>query len=77
VITGKDNIEFARIMVLRQALNLEIMGMKRHGRSAYAIIKEEFGFRGSRQSVLIKLNRVITEMQKERDRGISGNNQSA
>ena len=37
-------IELFRLKALRGALKLEILGMRRNGRSAYAITKEEFGF---------------------------------
>lgn len=51
VITGKDNIEFARMLALKGALRLETLGMGRRGRSAYSIVKSEYGFRGNKQSV--------------------------
>jgi hypothetical protein len=60
--------------VLRSALSLEIMGMKRRGRSVYAIIKDEFGLRGSRQSVLTQLSQHIVEKQKERENEKLSNN---
>jgi hypothetical protein len=40
----KDNINLFRLLSLRSALKLEIVGMKRRGRSAYSIIKEEFAW---------------------------------
>ena len=49
-ITG-ENIGLFRRSVLERALRLELLGMTGRGRSAYAIIKEEFGLRGNRQSV--------------------------
>lgn len=58
MITGKQ-IPGARILALRGALKLEVLGIKRRGRSAYAIVKEEFGFRGSKESVLEQLNAWI------------------
>jgi len=48
-----------RLRALRGALKLEILGMKRRGRSAYSIIKEEFGFKGSRQKVLAQIEEKI------------------
>ncbi len=51
-----------RIFALRYALELEIKtGLKRRGRSAYAIIKEEFGFSGNKQTVL---NQIISYIDK-------------
>lgn len=55
VITGKENIDRFRMQVLAKALKLELVGLKRRGRSAYSIVKEEFGFKGSRQSVYDQL----------------------
>ncbi len=51
VITGPGIARF-RLIALKGALKLEILGMKRRGRSAYSIIKQEFGLKGSRESVL-------------------------
>ena len=34
-----------------KALKLELLGMKGRGRSAYSVIKSEFGLKGNRQSV--------------------------
>ena len=50
IITG-DNIDLFRMSVLEKALRLELLGMKSRGRSAYSIIKSEFGLKGNRQSV--------------------------
>ena len=50
VITG-DNIDLFRMSVLEKALKLELLGMKGRGRSAYSVIKSEFGLKGNRQSV--------------------------
>ena len=53
-------------MTKRTALVLEMQGMKRRGRSAYSIIKEEFGLKGNRQKVLDFISEMIdaTEQQK-------------
>lgn len=61
VITGAEKIRNVRVLVLRSALKLEVLGMGRRGRSAYAIIKKEFGFRGNKQRVLDQLNKFIHE----------------
>ena len=49
-ITG-NNIDLFRMSVLEKALKLELLGMKGRGRSAYSVIKSEFGLKGNRQSV--------------------------
>lgn len=52
-----------RMRVLRQALNLEIKGMRRRGQSAFAQIKQEFGLTGSRVSVLNQFDALIANAQ--------------
>ena len=54
-----DAIDRYRIKTLRSALKLEILGMKRKGQSVYRMIKNEFGFTGSKQLVLEQLNTYI------------------
>ena len=66
----KDNINFFRLLSLRGALKLEIVGMKRGGRSAYSIIKEEFGFKGSKRSVLADLEELIELKKDEKSRSL-------
>lgn len=61
MLSQPSQIAAFRVRVLRQALQLEIKGLKRRGRSAYVIIKEEFNLRGSRQSVLDQLTEIIGE----------------
>ena len=52
-----------RMRTLRGALKLEILGMKRNGRSVYSIVKEEFSFKGNKQKVLEQLEKTLTETQ--------------
>lgn len=59
IIKGSDAIEHARLLTLRRALQLEIRGMRRRGRSAYAIIKDLTGLRGSKQSVYDQLSEIL------------------
>ena len=66
-ITGDEDIAFARTLALRGALSLECKGMKRHGRSAYAIVKEEFGFKGCKKRVLAQLENHILELKEQRN----------
>ena len=56
-----DAINRYRIRTLRSALKLEILGLKRKGQSVYQMVKQEFGFTGSRQLVLEQLNTYIKE----------------
>ena len=61
VITGKENIAKVRLISLRGALRLELRGMKRRGRSAYAIIKEEFNLKGNKQKVYDQFDKIVEE----------------
>jgi hypothetical protein len=55
-------IQKARILALRSALKLEIVGMKRgKAPSAYSILKKEMGFKGGREKVLAQINGYIAE----------------
>ena len=66
----KDNINRFRLAALKGALKLEMVGMKRRGRSAYSIIKEEFGFTGNRESVLQALENLIETEKDENSRSV-------
>ena len=58
----REDIENFRIRTLRAALKLEIAGMNMsRGRSAYQIIKSEFGFKGSKVKVLDQLDAYIKD----------------
>ena len=59
VLSTRDEIDMFRLHVLKGALRLECVGMKRSGRSVYSIVKEEFGFKGSKQKVLEQLTALI------------------
>ncbi len=58
-LTTPEAIAACRLVTLSKMLKLEIQGMKRRGRSAYAIVKEELGFKGSKQKVLDQLEAHI------------------
>jgi len=57
-----NKIEMYRLLSLKGALRLEIVGLKRRGRSAYALIKDEFGFKGNREKVLEQFKGHIKRM---------------
>jgi anion-transporting ArsA/GET3 family ATPase len=59
-----DAINTFRLLALRGALKLEILGMTKRGQSAYSIIKQEFGFKGSKEKVLQQLNDHVNELKK-------------
>ena len=60
VITGSD-IDLFRMSVLEKALKLELLGMKGRGRSAYSVIKSEYGLKGNRQSVYDQFKAIRLE----------------
>jgi len=60
-INGRESIRNYRTLALKSALSLEVKGMKRRGRSAYAMVKDEFGFRGNKQKVLDQLQAYADE----------------
>ena len=59
-ITGTD-IDLFRMSVLEKALRLELLGMKGRGRSAYSVIKSEFGLKGNKQSVYDQFKAIRSE----------------
>lgn len=59
-ITNPDRIAQFQILALRQALNLEIMGMKKRGSSAYSTLKA-LGFKGTRQEIFDQLSELRTQ----------------
>ena len=56
VVIQGNNIKIAQILTWRSALKLECMGMTRHGRSVYSIVKEQFAFKGNKTSVYKQLD---------------------
>lgn len=64
VIDTPDGIEFVRLCALKGALHLETLGMTRRGRSVYAIVKDEFGFKGNKQKVYDQLCAYIEKIKE-------------
>ena len=60
VLTG-NQIEGARLLTLRSMLILEMKGMHRRGRSAYALLKD-MGFKGTREKVLSELDDIRAQL---------------
>jgi hypothetical protein len=46
-------------MTLRQALKLEVLGMKHSRGSVFALIKREFGLKGNKKSVLEQFSALV------------------
>ena len=57
-----EAIDRFRLVALKGALKMETLGMKRRGQSAYSIVKQEFGFKGNKASVLKQLEQKIKEI---------------
>jgi len=64
VITEPNQIMHFRLLALRSGLRLEIKGLRRSGRSFYAIIKKEFDLKGNRESVLKQFDEIIEGAKK-------------
>ena len=61
VITEKDKILRYQLMVLRQGIMLEALGMKKHGKSCLSIAKKTLGYsaRTNRDEILRALDALI------------------
>ena len=60
VLQEQEQIAMYRLLTLRQALKLEMMGMKMsRGKTAYSIIKAELGLKGSRETVFKELSTIL------------------
>ena len=54
------------MLALRARLKLELVGLKGRGRTAYSLLKQELGIKGSRQKVLDKVNEIIQVMKEQK-----------
>ena len=62
ILTG-NQIHKARLLALQAGMNLEAKGIRMNrGRTAMAIVKAEFGFKGNRQKIQAQLQAVIDAM---------------
>lgn len=61
-ITNPDDIATYRLLVLQKGLSLETKGIKMtRGKSCYSIIKNEFGLKGNKISVLDQFTKLLQE----------------
>lgn len=58
VLNTPSQIEMYQFLTRRSALGLELKGMKRRGQSAYAICKQVYGLKGSKQSVFDQMTEI-------------------
>jgi hypothetical protein len=67
-----EGIEFFRLRALWGACKLEGQGMRRgHGSSSLTILKQQYGFKGTRQQVMDQAKQRLDEMV-ERSRALHG-----
>ena len=64
VINRPEQIEAFRLLTLRQALTLEMKGLRRTGKSAYSILRE-MGYTGTRGEVLEQLDKIRQQLLAE------------
>ena len=70
IIDNPNHIELYQMMVQKQALKLEIYGIKlSRGRSAYTVIKEMYGLNGSKKRVLEQFTAMIQSMKTQEQQG--------
>ena len=67
MITNPEDIDLYTVKAKRVALVLEMEGLKRRGRSAYSLIKEEFGLKGNKQKVFEQLGEIIETIKQMRE----------
>jgi len=61
VLDTPEMIAQFRLNALHKMLKLEMLGMTRRGQSAYSIIKQETGFKGSKQKVYDQLTEKLKQ----------------
>jgi anion-transporting ArsA/GET3 family ATPase len=62
IIDTPEGVAAFRLLALRSALSLEVSGLRvSRGRTAYAIVKEEFGLRGGKARVLEQYEDLLRE----------------
>ena len=59
-----EQIDMFTFLSRKVALKLEMRGLKRGGQSVYSIIKQQYGFKGSRESVLKQMEEIIKQMKE-------------
>jgi hypothetical protein len=61
IIASPEGIAACTHLARYHALRLECKGLTRHGRSAYSIVKEVYGLRGSKQRVFEQFGTLLRE----------------
>ena len=60
VLDKPEQINAFRLLALKSMLKLETLGMKRGGKSAFSIVKQEFGLTGNKQKVYTEFCAMLT-----------------
>lgn len=55
-------IDTFQFLARRSALKLELIGMKRHGESAYSVCKKAYGLKGTKKEVLAQMDAMRNEL---------------
>lgn len=62
ILTKPEDIQAFRLLALKGALSLESKGLRRRGRSALSVVKQEFGLKGrTAADVLPKFEALLRE----------------
>ncbi len=62
IVTGQKDIGNARLITMRVGMRLEAKGIKMSkGRSLLAQVKDEFGLKGSRQTVYAAFSKLVEQ----------------
>lgn len=61
-----QGVAFYQLVARRAALKLELVGLKRRGRTAYSICKEVYRLKGTRQRVLAQLDALVEQAHADR-----------
>ena len=64
-IIPRGAVEVHMFLTRRAALALECQGMKHSRRSVYALCKQEYGLKGSKESVLHQMNEIREHLMEE------------
>lgn len=70
VMDTPDKLAFAHLAALKGALKLEMVGLRRRGRSAYSIAKQTYGLKGDRAKVLTQLQALVEKALADKENGI-------
>ena len=65
VYDNPEKISLYRLKVLRSAMKLELLGMKRGGKSVFHIVRDEFGFKGNNNKVFEDFSNFLLDVQSD------------